>query len=264
MPELIAFEPLFYAVAIPAVILTGISKSGLGGGLGQLSVPLMASFISPVAAAAIMMPILVFIDLLNIWGYRRDWHRGNLAVLLPGAVTGVAIGGLTYRHVDENTVRIILGLIVIIFALSYFTQRKIADGSAKRGLALGFLCGGLSGFTSFVAHAGGGPMKFYLLPQRLASRIFVGTHVMFFFLVNQMKLLSYFWLGQFTMENLSASLVLAPFVPIGVLLGWRLVKIVPQDLFYKIVYVLLFISGSKLIWDGLSPMILCRLMDTAT
>lgn len=256
MGELIAglftFEPLFYAVAVFAVIMTGISKSGLGGGLGQLSTPLMAAFISPVAAVAIMMPILVFIDFLNIWGYRRDWHRGNLAALLPGAVVGVSVGALTYKHVDENSVRILLGVIIMFFAMSYFAQKKPSEGGVQRGKWLGVLCGGLSGFTSTVAHAGGGPMKFYLLPQRLAPRLFVGTHVMFFFLVNQMKLASFFWLDQFTPQNLSTSLVLAPFVPVGVVLGWKLAKVIPQDLFYKLVYMLLFVSGAKLIWDGLT------------
>jgi len=252
MADFFAFEPMFYVVAIVAVIMTGISKSGLGGGMGQLSVPLMAFFISPVAAAAIMMPILVFIDIFNIWGYRRDWHRGNIAVLLPGGIVGVAIGALTYRYVDENTVRLLLGVIIIFFACSYFAQRSPAEGASKRSRVLGVICGGLSGFTSFVAHAGGGPMKFYLLPQRLAPRLFVGTHVMFFFLINMMKFVSYYWLGQFSAENLSTSLVLAPFVPVGVFLGWKLAKVIPLDLFYRIIYVLLFISGTKLIWDGLT------------
>jgi len=113
MAELFVFTPLFYAVAMPAVIVTGISKSGLGGGLGQLSVPLMALFISPVAAAAIMLPILCLIDIFNVWGYRHHWHRGNVAVMVPGALVGIGIGALTYRHVDENTVRLILGLIIL-------------------------------------------------------------------------------------------------------------------------------------------------------
>ena len=88
---------MFYAVAIAAVILTGISKSGLGGGLGQLSVPLMAMFISPVAAAAIMLPILCLIDISNLWGYRKDWNRADVALLLPGAIIGISIGAMTYQ-----------------------------------------------------------------------------------------------------------------------------------------------------------------------
>ncbi len=112
-----AFETEFYLVAVFAVILTGISKSGLGGGLGQLSVPLMAMFISPVAAA-IMLPVLCLIDVSNIWNYRKEWHRGNVAILVPGALVGIGIGALTYRHVDDNTVRLLLGRLTLIFAMS--------------------------------------------------------------------------------------------------------------------------------------------------
>jgi len=198
------------------VILTGISKSGLGGGLGQLSVPLMAMFISPVAAAAIMLPVLIMIDVPNIWNYRKDWHRGNVAVMVPGAIVGIAIGALTYKHVDDNTVRLLLGVITLVFAFSYFIKRSPLDQGTPRGRALGTACGMLAGFTSFVAHAGGNPMKFYLLPQRLDKRVFVGTHVMFFFIINQVKIWPYLWLGQFSTENLTTSAILSPAIPLGV------------------------------------------------
>lgn len=235
------------------MILTGISKSGLGGGLGQLSVPLMAMFISPVAAAAIMLPVLVLIDVSNIWKYRKDWHRGNVAVMVPGAIAGIAIGALTYRHVDDNTVRLLLGVLTLIFAFSYFIKRSPLDQATPRGRVLGTACGMLAGFTSFVAHAGGAPMKFYLLPQRLDKRVFVGTHVMFFFIINQLKIWPYLWLGQFSAENLTTSLILFPAVPLGVWLGWRLNKVLSMDLFYKLCYGLLFVAGVKLVWDGLAP-----------
>lgn len=246
-----AFEPLFYAIAIPAVIITGISKSGLGGGLGQLSVPLMAMVISPAAAVAIMLPVLCLIDAINIWAYRKDWHKGNIAALVPGAILGIGIGALTYRLVDENMVRLLLGGLTLTFALSYFVKRLPSYQDGPGGRLLGFACGTLSGFTSFVAHAGGAPMKFFILPQRLDKRLFVGTNVVFFFIVNQLKIWPYLWLGQFSLENLSTSLVLAPAVPVGVWIGWRINRILPMELFYKICYGLLFVVGVKLIWDGL-------------
>ena len=242
---------MFYAVAVVAVVLTGISKSGLGGGLGQMSVPLMAMFISPVAAAAIMLPILCLIDLFNLWGYRKDWNRGDVALLLPAAVVGIGIGALTYSYVDDNTVRLLLGGVTIVFATTFFLQGSTDGEGRKPGRLTGLVCGAISGFTSFVAHAGGAPLKFYLLPQKLPKKVFVGTHVFFFFAVNQIKLWPYFWLGQFSTENLSTSLVLAPAVPVGVLIGWWLVRVVPIEQFYRMIYILLFVAGGKLIWDGL-------------
>ena len=171
VPDFFAFEPLFYVVAIVAVIITGISKSGLGGGLGQLSVPLMAIFISPVAAAAIMLPILCLIDISNLWGYRKDWNRGDVALMLPGAVIGISIGALTFRYVDDNAIRLLLGVITIIFAASLLLQDSANAEGRKPGKLTGVICGLISGFTSFVAHAGGTPVKFYLLPQKLSKRV---------------------------------------------------------------------------------------------
>lgn len=246
------FDPTFLAVAMVAVLITGISKSGLGGGLGQLSVPIMALFVSPVAAAAIMLPILCSIDLFNIWGYRKYWHRANVFVMVPGAVLGIGVGALTFNYVDDNLIRVLLGVISVFFALSYFVQTAPVSADTRKGKLVGAVCGALAGFTSFVAHAGGGPVKIFLLPQRLPARIFVGTHVYFFFIVNQIKLWPYFWLGQFSTENLSTSLILLPVVPLGVWLGWKLVDVLKVETFYRLCYGVLFIAGVRLIWDGLA------------
>lgn len=244
-------DTTFLIVALMAVVITGVSKSGLGGGLGQLSVPIMALFISPVAAVAIMLPILCTIDLFNVWGYRRDWVKANVFVMVPGAVIGIAIGTLTFHHIDENAVRVLLGIISVIFALTYFVPQAPISADTRKGKIIGSLCGVVSGFTSFVAHAGGGPVKIFLLPQRLSPRAFVGTNVYFFFIVNQIKIWPYFWLGQFSSENLSTSIMLLPAVPLGVWIGWKIVDIIDVELFYKICYALLMLAGLRLIYVGL-------------
>ena len=248
----ITIDPTFLAVALMAVVITGISKSGLGGGLGQLSVPFMALFISPVAAAAIMLPILCVIDVFNIWRYRHDWSRPSVLVMGPGAVLGIGIGALTFNYIDDNAVRILLGIISVLFALSYFVQRAPVSADSSKGKVIGAVCGAVSGFTSFVAHAGGGPVKIFLLPQRLSAKVFVGTHVYFFFIVNQVKIWPYLWLGQFSTENLTTSLILLPAVPLGVWLGWKLIDIIKVETFYKICYVVLFLAGVRLIYAGVS------------
>jgi len=244
------FDPVFITAALFAVLITGISKSGLGGGLGQLSVPIMAVFISPVAAAAIMLPILCAIDLFNIWGYRKEFHRNNLLAMLPGAVIGISIGALTFSHLDDNAIRLMLGGLSLVFALTYFVQQAPVSSETRWGRLFGAVCGALAGFTSFVAHAGGGPVKMFLLPQRLDKRVFVGTNVYFFFIVNQVKIWPYLWLGQFSTDNLNTSLVLMPAVPLGVWIGWKLIKYIDAETFYKVCYILLFVAGIKLIYDG--------------
>lgn len=247
-------EPLFYLVAVPAVLLAGISKGGFGGGLGILAVPLMALFVSPVQAAAIMLPILCLMDIFGLGAYRNLWDRANIAIMLPGALVGILIGTLSFRYLDENLMRLLIGALAIGFTLHHFLLRG-AQGPARARRLVGGLAGALAGFTSFVAHAGGPPVQFFLLPQRLDKTIYVGTTVVFFFVVNYVKLLPYGWLGQLSADNLTTSLVLAPLAPLGIWLGVRLHRPVGHALFYRICYGMLFVTGLKLLWDGLRPML---------
>ncbi|WP_085909540.1 sulfite exporter TauE/SafE family protein [Kiloniella majae] len=245
----------FYVVAAVAVLITGISKSGFSGGMGALTVPLMAMFISPFKAAAIMLPILCCMDVLSIWAYRKNFHRKNLIVLVLGALSGIAIGALTYSYVDADDIRILLGLLTLLFGLSYFVGNQKEKKQARASTSVGVGCGLVAGFTSFVAHAGGPPVKFFLLRQRLDKTVFVGTNVAFFLIVNQVKLIPYAWMGQFSAENLLLSLLFVPIVPLGIWLGLKLHKIIAPDLFYQISYLMMIFAGVKLLYDGMSPLV---------
>ena len=114
----------------------------------------------------------------------------------------------------------------------------------------GHIAGGLAGFTSFIAHAGGPPFQAYAIPQGLPHRIYAGSAVMFFFIVNAVKLIPYAALGQLDMTNLTTSAMLLPIAPIGVLIGVWLTKRIDGVLFYRIIYGLIFITGLKLLWDA--------------
>ena len=170
---------------------------------------------------------------------------------MPGAIVGIILGSLTFRYVDEDAIRLILGTVALLFAISLLLSSeppKTVTGVRK---AIGVICGTVAGYTSFVAHAGGAPVKFFLLPQRMDKTLFVGTTAVLFFVINQVKLIPYFMLGQLSFENLTTSLALTPLVPVGIWLGLKLHKIIPQELFFKLSCGLLFMSGTKLIWDGL-------------
>ncbi len=244
-------EPLFYLAAVPAVLITGISKTGLGGGLGIVAVPLMALVISPVQAAGVMLPILCVMDAMSVWAFRRSWDRWNVIALLPSAIAGIVLGTLTFRYLNADAIRLLLGAIAVAFTLHTWLRRAAAPGDGSRpGRTKMGIWGAAAGFTAFVAHSGFAPISMALLPQRLDKTLFVGTTVMFFAAMNYLKIVPYGMLGLLDGTNLMTALVLSPLVPVGILFGLWLLRRTPEGPFYRIVYALVFITGCKLLWDG--------------
>jgi uncharacterized membrane protein YfcA len=91
----------------------------------------------------------------------------------------------------------------------------------------------------------------YVMPQKLEPKIFAGTSVIFFAIVNVLKLPPYFLLGQFSAENLLASAALMPVGIAATYVGVRMMRTVPASRFYNIVLILSFLLGAKLIFDSL-------------
>ena len=241
-------DPVFYLLAIPAVLITGISKGGFGG-VALLAVPMLALVTSPVRAAGIMLPILIAMDAMTLWVYAKSWHKRNVLLLFLGALVGITVGALTAGFVSDDAVRVVVGLVAVVFTLHYYLLGKKTLHSTPSRLK-GIFWGSLAGFTSFVAHAGSPPFQAYLAPQRLDRKIYVGTAAVFFALVNSTKLIPYAWLGQLSSENLWTSLLLLPFAPLGIALGVWANRRVSNDTFYHVIYGLIFVVGLRLIWDG--------------
>ncbi|HEX7076298.1 MAG TPA: sulfite exporter TauE/SafE family protein [Hyphomicrobiaceae bacterium] len=248
-------DPWFFAVAIPAIVLTGLSKGGFLGGIGGMAVPLMSLVISPVQAAGIMLPILIAMDWIGVWAYRRDWSGPNLKILLPAATGGIIVGWATAAYVTESHVRLLVGVIGVLFTLDHWLKLRPWSVAPGPDLVKGTFWGAVSGFTSFVSHTGGPPFAIYMLPQRLPNAVYAGTAVMMFTAVNLIKVPPYFLLGQFNPENLKTVAVLLPLAPLAMGAGVWLTRRVPQGPFYKILYGCLFVISVKLIWDGLRALV---------
>ncbi len=243
-------DPFFYAVALPAALLIGLSKSGFAGGFGALAVPLMALAIPVPQAAAILLPVLCVADLLGLASLLRERNRALVRLLLPAGLAGIVLGALSFGLLSSKTVAALVGAITLGFlALRVlFPPRADAPPPPRwlgRALAV------LSGYTSFVAHAGGPPLGFYLLPQRLQPVVFAATSAVFFAAINFAKWLPYAWLGLIDTRNMLTSLALLPVVPLGVWLGVRFVRRVPPQLFYRLFSLGMLLTGCKLLWDGL-------------
>ena len=245
-------DPLFYAAAIPSVILVGLSKGGFGGAAGFVGVPLMALAMQPVQAAAILLPILCLMDVAAVWSWWGVYDRKTLMDMLPGSLLGIGLGWLTAAMVTEEAIRLIVGTVAMIFVLRwiYLRFRHGSTHAAPPNRLAAAFWGSVSGFTSFVAHVGGPPFQVYTLPLRLDPKILSGTTALFFAATNAIKLLPYFALGQFDSTNLTASLVLMPLAPLATLAGAWLVRRMRPELFYPFTYATVALAGGKLLWDG--------------
>ncbi|MFL6798757.1 MAG: sulfite exporter TauE/SafE family protein [Xanthobacteraceae bacterium] len=241
-------DPLFYVLAVPAVTALGLGKGGFSG-VGMISTPLLALTVPPLQAAAILLPILLVQDIISVWVYRQEWSAWNLKVLLPGAVVGVAAAWLFATYVSQAWVELAVGLTGVCFSLySYFG--KVPAQAYRPTVPIGMVWGALAGFTSTIIQVGAPPYQVHILPQRLDKLTLIGTTIIFFALLNMMKVVPYFALGQFSAQTLGTSLVLLPFAIATNLLGLWLARRTPTELFYRVAYVLMFLISLALIWQG--------------
>ncbi|MDO9132036.1 sulfite exporter TauE/SafE family protein [Hydrogenophaga sp.] len=242
-------DPYFYAVSIPAVLLLGVSKSGFGAGFGSLAVPMMALAVTVPQAAAILMPVLLVMDLLGMAAFRKNVDRPLLRFLLPFGLIGIVIGALLFKALDAKVVAGIVGGFTLLFLAQRLLFPPKAD-SPPPPKWVGAILTATSGFTSFIAHAGGPPINAYVIPLRLSPVLFTGTMAFFFFFINLSKWIPYAWLGLLDLRNMLTSLALLPFAPIGVWVGVRIAHRIKPLLFYRLVYTGMFLTGIKLVWDA--------------
>ncbi len=249
---MIPSDPLFYGLAVFAVLLTGISKSGFAGGGAVMGVPLLSIAVAPQIAAGVLLPLLLITDVINLWRFRHDWSAHWMKFLVPPAILGVFIGWLLFQYLSADLLRLLVGVMALTFAIRYFVKLLRRSEVKPMNLVAGRILGTTGGLTSFVAHAGGPAIDSFLLSQNVQKTTHVATNVYLYSIINAVKMIPYFFLGLLAPTNLATSLVLLPIVPVGIGLGYFLHSRVSQKLFQQIAYAMLILVGLKLIFDGLS------------
>lgn len=246
------FDPLFLAAAIPAVLLAGISKGGFGAGVGFAATPLLALVIDPAVAVGMMLPLLMLMDATGLRAYWRRWSWPDARAMMIGCVPGVGLGALFFTAVSQDAVRLLIGAVALAFVAFQIAQERGWDptGGRPSRVGAGVFWGMISGFTSFVTHAGGPPAAVHLLGRRLDKSLYQATTVLVFWWVNLVKVGPYWAVGLFDDGQLRAALWLAPAAVVGMLAGVWAHSRVDQAAFFKVIRVALAITGVKLIWDG--------------
>jgi hypothetical protein len=251
MFDLPSSDPSFIVVALIAALTIGLSKGGLPV-VAMLSVPLLSQFISPVTAAALTLPIYVVSDIYGIYLYRHHFSRRNLLVLVPAGIGGVCVGWAAFTVVSDRLVVLIIGILGLMFCVTSFVRRRREIRPREADLPRGILFGMMSGFTSFIAHAGAPPYQMYVVPQRLDKLVYAGTSTILFAILNAAKLIPYWSLGQFSEGNVVLGILLVPAALFGAYAGSRIIRVIPQALFYDLVQAALFLLSLKLVWDGIT------------
>jgi uncharacterized membrane protein YfcA len=241
----------FAAVAALAALLVGLSKGGLSN-MGVLGTPVLALVISPVKAAALLLPIFVVSDMFGLWAYRREFDKRNLSILIPAALVGIGLGWATASSVSPTMVGLVIGLLGVTFTVNAWRIRNLPVVPHPADVPRGIFWGTVMGFSSFVSHSGGPPYQVYVLPQQLPKTVFAGTTTIAFAIVNAVKLIPYWALGQFDVTNIRTAALLMPVAIAGTFIGVRLVRVLPQKSYYVFVQVMLFVVSIKLIYDALT------------
>lgn len=243
---------MFLLVASLAVILVGIAKGGFAG-LGAVAMPLLALVMDPVAGAAMLLPILLVQDVVSVWSFRKDYDLQTLKLMIPGALIGIFLGWFLASRVSVDGVRALVGLIALLFG----AYRLAGFGKARRNAkplpkAFGVFWGGVSGFTSQVAHAGGPPFQIWALNRHFPHTIFIGTSSIFFAIVNWVKVPAYLALGQFTWVNMKLTLMFMPLAIGSTVAGVYLVKRISPARFNTLISILMMVVGAELLRQALT------------
>lgn len=246
-------DPVFYLIAVPAVILLGLSKGGFVG-LGTAATPLVGLYLSPFEAAALILPILICQDMISLYAYRRDWDRWNVKVLLIGAAIGMGLAWLLALYLSDAVVRIIVGIIGLSFVINAWRRRREIE-PVRKTAASGVFWGAVSGFTSFMMQGGAPPYQVHVLPQRLPKLMLAGTTTVFFAVVNAAKIGPYMTIIDYTPRILATSLALLPLAAAANILGIWAVRRVPTEIFYTIIYLLLLTLSLAMLVQGTAQLL---------
>lgn len=243
---------MFWIAAFAAALFVGGSKGGLPM-IALLSVPTMSLVMSPMQGAALLLPVYLISDVYGIWIYRRSFSPRNLKILIPASAIGVLVGFLLAGWTDEDMVRVVIGCIGLTFLAMRLRMRFRGKSDARPAdIPRGLLWGSVSGFTSFVSHAGGPAYQMYVLPQQLPKMMFAGTSTILFAVINLMKVPPYLALGLIEWADMRTVAIMAPVAIFGAWLGYRITKLIPERIFFTIVEIALFLISINLIRVGLT------------
>lgn len=242
------------------IFIMGMSKGGFP--VSGIALPLLVLLWpeqgkAARAAVSFMLPLLCIMDIVGALMYRKTADWTQIRKLLPGMGLGIIAASIFFVAdqgiaVSDRLLKLVIGLLGLLFSGWYLAGRPLPKTLASKitGNRAGIFGFG-AGFTSTIAHAAGPVMQMYLLPENLPKRVFAGTTVYFFLILNAAKLLPFALLGRFSTDQLFLNLRFLPVIPVGVLCGYALVQLMREKQYTWFIHVSLALTSTILIIKAL-------------
>lgn len=240
--------PVHWFLFIVCGILIGMSKTGLSGA-GLMIVPIMASIFGGKYSTGIVLPMLILADISAVIYYHRHANWRYVWLLIPWAVAGVISGTIFGNRINDTQFKLALAIIIILGVLLLFWQDFKKDSfTVPDKWWLAAMLGLIGGFVTMVGNASGPVMSLYLLSMRLPKNIFIGTAAWFFLIINVLKVpFHVFSWHTITINSIKIDLLAIPAILMGVFLGIKLVKLLPEKAYRIFIIASTLLAGVFLI-----------------
>ncbi len=224
--------------AITAAFVVGLSKAGIKG-ITILNVTLMALAFEAKASTGLVVPLLIVGDIIAVIYYHRHANWWYIVRFLPWVIVGVLLGVYLGNDLDEGVFKIYMAVIILVsVAMMYWWDRRKSTSVPTHWAFAGFV-GTLAGITTMIGNLGGPFSNLYFLAMRVQKNEFIGTAAWLFLIINLIKLPFHIFVWEtVNADTLLFNLKLVPGILLGMLVGVRLVKIIKDDFYRKMILVL--------------------------
>ncbi|MFW0184340.1 sulfite exporter TauE/SafE family protein [Rothia sp. CCM 9418] len=230
-----------------AAFLVGISKTMLPG-VNLISVIIFASLMPAKISTGALLILLIIGDISALVAYRKHAHWKTLLTLVPAVLCGLFVGAAYLFVSNDQVIRRSIGWILLALMVLTLLQRQSRHSAQNTSQKFAWFYGGLGGFTTMVANAGGPVMNMYFLASRFNVQLFLGTTAWFFAVMNVLKLPFSVSLGLVNPHTLTLGLVLLPLLLLGSFIGWFYARRIPQKVFERLVIVVTWVGALYLVF----------------
>lgn len=235
-------------IGLIVIFSAGLIQGVTSFGFSLLTLPILGAFVP----LKIIVPMLIIYSLImnSMILYKIKGHVNikKIYLLIISAVIATPIGANLLINLNENILKIIVGIIVSVSAISFYFGYKIKINNEKLAyIPVGILSGLLNGSVSL----SGPPIILFLTNQGVSKQIFRATLTAYFWILNIMTIITFLYKRLITYEVLKFTVYLLPALIISVMIGIKLGNKVKEKMFKKITTILIILMGILSIISGI-------------